>query len=248
MPIARDVEEASDHLKVLKPNAAVNEKSSQEEFDVNAQQVEAIQNLATRVRCQRMEARTGNAMIDQSVPWYLSVAFSFIFTYQAGMPDMPSFAKQPRYRRQDPAPRIETGDWVRVMSRRVEASVSRDWTFGFVTWNYLFRSSVNLARSIYAYERENGKDTLASCTPAPLEKGAIEIAQGLWKQYTDVSGRKQAVGGDMTKVRYVDGLSESAQLLFKNIEHASRKLPATQETRRIMRFQTQAFRIKYGTS
>ena len=53
--------------------------------------------------------------------------------------------------------------------------------------------------------------------------------------------------GDMTKVRYVDGLSESAHILFKNIEHASRKLPGTQEHIRIMRFQTQAFRIKDGT-
>ena len=79
------------------------------------------------------------------------------------------------------------------------------------------------------------------------KKGAIEIAKGLWSLYTDVSGRKQNVGGDMTKVRYVDGLSESAHILLKNIEHASRKLPGTQETRRIMRFQTQAFGIKYGT-
>ena len=51
----------------------------------------------------------------------------------------------------------------------------------------------------------------------------------------------------MTKVRYVDGLSASAHILLKNIEHASRQLPGTQETRRVMRFQTQAFRIKYGT-
>ena len=80
-----------------------------------------------------------------------------------------------------------------------------------------------------------------------MEKGAIEVAKGLWSYYTDVSGHKKPVNGDMTKVRYVDGLSESAHLLLKNIEHASRKLPGTQETRRIMRFQTQAFRIKYGT-
>ena len=80
-------------FKTLKPNAVVNEKSCTEEFDVNAQQVEAIQNLATKIRCQRMEARTGNVMIDQFVPWYFSVAFAFIFTYQAGMPDMPAFRK-----------------------------------------------------------------------------------------------------------------------------------------------------------
>ena len=181
-----------------------------------------------------MEVRTGNVMIDQFEPLYFSVAFSFIFTYQAGMPDMPSFAKHPRYRRGDSAPRLDTEDWVRVMSRRVEASVSRAWTFGFVTWNYVFRSSVNLTRSMYAYERKNGEDFSKSCTPASLEKGAIEIAKGLWGQYTDVSGRKQAVNGDMTKVKYVNGLSEAAQILLKHIEHASRKLPGTQETRRIM--------------
>ena len=83
--------------------------------------------------------------------------------------------------------------------------------------------------------------------PSVIGKGAIEIAKGLWSRYTDVSGRKQAVNGDMTKVRYVNGLSEAAQTLLKYIEHASRKLPGTQEARRIMRFQTQAFIIKYGT-
>lgn len=215
---------------------------------MNAQQVEAIQNLATRIRCQRLEARTGNVMVDQFQPLYFSIAFSFIFTYQAGMPDMPAFAKHPRHRRDDSAPRIDIDDWVRVMSRRIEASVSRDWTFGFVTWNYLFRSSVNLTRSLYAYERKDGEDVSKACTPASLEKkGAIDIAKGLWSHYTDKSGRKQAVGGDMTKVRHVDGLSEAAHILLKNIEHASRKLPGTQETRRIMRFHTQAYRIKYGT-
>ena len=138
VPIAKTVEEAISHLDVVKPNAVVNENSSQAEFDVNAQQTEAIQNLVQRLRCERVEARTGNVMIDKFEPWYFSIAFAFIFTYMAGMPDMPSFCRKPRYRRTDDAPRLETADWVRVMSRRVEASVSRDWTFGFVTWNYLF--------------------------------------------------------------------------------------------------------------
>ena len=247
VPIARDMKDVSAHLKALKPNAVVSEKSSGNDFDVNAQLVEAVQNLATSIRMERVEARTGNVMIDQFDPLYFSVAFSFIFTYQAGMPDMPAFAKHPRHRRDDSAPRIDTEEWVRIMSRRVEASVARDWTFGFVTWNYTFRSSVNLTRSLYAYERKDGKDLSQSCTPASLEKGALEIAKGLWGKYTDIGGNKKAVNGDMTKVRYVNGLSESAHILLKNIEHASRKLPGTQETRRIMRFQTQGFRIKYGT-
>ena len=247
VPIARNVEEAGDHVNMTKPNAVVLENSSQAEFDVNAQQVEAIQHLAGRIRKERVEVRTGNVMIDQFVPWYFSVAFGFIFTYQAGMMDMPSFVKHPRYRRSADAPRIEAADWVRAMSRRVESSVSRDWTFGFVAWNYLFRSSVNLSHSLYAYERKDGKATSANCTPASLEKGAIEVARALWGKYKDVNKNLKPVNGDMTKVRYVSGLSESAQVLLNNIEHASRKLPGTQETRRLMRFQSQALRIKYGT-
>ena len=77
--IARTVEEAGDHLNMAKPNAAVKDKSSQAEFDVNAQQVEAIQSLAGRMRKESVEARTGNAMVDQFVPWYFSVACGFIF-------------------------------------------------------------------------------------------------------------------------------------------------------------------------
>ena len=73
------------------------------------------------------------------------------------------------------------------------------------------------------------------------------MARALWVKYKDVNKNLKPVNGDITKVRYVSGLSESAQVLLNNIEHASRKLPGTTDTRRLMRFQTQAFRIEYGT-
>ena len=38
------------------------------------------------------------------------------------------------------------------MSRRVEAQLNRDWTFGFVSWNYIFRSSINLSRTFFVYQ------------------------------------------------------------------------------------------------
>ena len=83
-------------------------------------------------------------------------AFGFIFTYQAGLPDMPAFARHPRHRRTADAPRIEIYMWTHAMARRVEAAPARDWIFGFVNWNYLFRSEIKLSRTIYAYERKNG--------------------------------------------------------------------------------------------
>ena len=73
---------------------------------------------------------------------------------------------------------------------------------------------MNLTRSVYAYECKNGEDTHAKFTASSLEKGAIEIARSLWSKYIDVNKKQQSVNGDMTKVRYVPGLSEEAQVLL----------------------------------
>ena len=112
----------------------------------------------------------------------------------------------------------------------------------------MFRSSINLTQSLFAYERNNNTDAGSKLTPQDLEEGAISIARALWGKYKDVNGKSQSVGGDMTKVRYVPGLSDAAHLLLKHIGHTVRKLPGTQETRRVMRFITQAYRIRYGTA
>ena len=101
---------------------------------------------------ERFFVTTGNAMVDQFEPWYFGVAFAFIFKYCTGMPDMPAFSRKGRYRRKDDAPRIEASLWVRVMARRVEGQLHRDGLFGSVSWNYLFRSAVNLSRTLYSYE------------------------------------------------------------------------------------------------
>ena len=42
---------------------------------------------------------------------------------------------------------------MRCMARRCEAQINRDWVFGFAAWNLFFRSSVNLARNVIAYDR-----------------------------------------------------------------------------------------------
>ena len=54
------------------------------------------------------------------------------------------------------------------------------------------------------------------------------------------------MNGDLTKVRWVEGLSPAAQSLLEHIEHASRNFPGSQEVRRLIRFDAQALRILYG--
>ena len=145
-PRNRTEAETIHNMNVLKPNGVVNEKSSHDQVVVNAQmtaalltvqqQLENDKSPSDSLQTECIAVKTGNQMIDQFVPICFGIAFAFIFTYNAGMPDMPAWAKRSRHRRATDAPRIEADAWVQAMSRRVEASVSRDWIFGFVTWNY----------------------------------------------------------------------------------------------------------------
>jgi len=62
---------------------------------------------------------TGSVMMDQFQPWYFGVAFSFVFKFGVGMPDMQQFLEKKRHRRPEDAPRVEVAQWVQIMARRV---------------------------------------------------------------------------------------------------------------------------------
>ena len=209
-----------------------------------AQQIQREQEAGATV--ERLCATTGNKLVDQFEPWYFGVAFAFVFKYCLGMPDMPVFTRRNRWRRTADAPRVEPASWMRIFARRIEGQVSRDWTFGFASWNFVFRSAVNLSRTLLAYDSTSAEKTEGKLTPQMLQEGAVEICKGLRGKYIDVDGKKKNVAGDMTKIRYIAGLSPAARRLLVNLEHTSRKLPGTQETRRQMRFDTNALRVRYG--
>ena len=83
-------------------------------------------------------------------------------------------------------------------------------------------------------------------TPQDFLEGAKQLCKALGGKYRDLHGKLQLVRGDMTKLRYVSKLSGAARKLLQNIEHTSRRLPGTQEVRRLMRFDTNSMRIRYG--
>ena len=124
---------------------------------------------------------TGRSMGNQFEPWYFGVAFAFCFNYCIGMPDMAHWSKIPRYRRKADAPRVEFGEWVRLMSRRVEQQLRRDWLLGFSMGNVLFRSAVNLTRSVHSYETIKREDGSYGFSAEELKWGR--------RQYLQSSGR-----------------------------------------------------------
>ena len=156
------------------------------------------------------------------------------------------FREHTSNRRPQNAPRIEPTQWVTVMARRIEAQLQRDWHFGFVSWNYLFRSAINLSRTLYSYENVATDQGRRSLRADELEQGAISIVKALHGKYTDQDGKLKNVAGDITKIRYVLGLSPAAKRLLQNLEHVSRKIAGTQEVRRVMRFNIHAYRVRYG--
>ena len=189
---------------------------------------------------------TGSGMENQFQPWYFGVAFAFCFKYCIGMPDMPRWSKVPTHRRPRGAPRVELPVWVKVMTRRVEQQLRRDWLLGFAMGNILFRQALNLARTVYSYETVKREDGSYGFTPAELEEGAVSICKALDGSYKDLDGRMKKVKGDLTKVKYAVELTEAARRILQNLEHTSRTIPGTMEVRKVMRYDTHAGRIRRG--
>ena len=170
-----------------------------------------------------------------------------MFSYCTGMPDQVAFQETQRHRRQESAPRVEHPIWDRIMARRAEGQMVRDWQMGFVSWNCRFKTAVNLSRTLWSYEtvKQDGQDV--KVTAQQLEAAAIAIVKGLRGTYVNPgNGQKMPVNGDLTKLKYVPTISPVAKRILNNAEATTRKMSGTQETRRQMRFDTNALRVKYG--
>ena len=116
---------------------------------------ETLRNLhgTSSAHMDRFVLASGSKMEKQFVPWYFGVAFAFLFKFCTGMPDMPEWSSTPRHRRKEDAPRVPFDLWVKVMTRRVEQQLKRDWSFGFTMSNVLFRSMLNQCRTVYSYNK-----------------------------------------------------------------------------------------------
>ena len=81
-------------------------------------------------------------------------------------------------------------------------------------------------------------------TSAELEAGAISICRSLDGKYKDLDGRLKKVNGDFTKVRYALHLNEAGKRLLQNLEHISQQITGTNEVRKLMRYETNAGRVR----
>lgn len=133
------------------------------------------------------------------------------------------------------------------MARRIEGHMVRDWQLGFVSWNCRFKTAVNLSRTLWSYESVQDNGRQVKVTAQDLEAASIAIVKALRGTYVSPGdSKKMPVNGDLTKLKYVPGMSPVAKRILNNAEATTRKMSGTQETRRQMRFDTNALRVKYG--
>ena len=126
--------------------------------------------------------RTGNTLIDQFQPRYFAIAFAFCFKYGTACPDVVNTTAQDqrKSRRQirDPqSPMVDIHAWAASMGRRVEAQFRRDWNFGFVLWNYLFRTMVNMQGSTFPYSAGGKKMTAGEIAQGDVRRRAASRRQ-----------------------------------------------------------------------
>ena len=193
-------------------------------------------------------------MVDQHRPQYLGFANPFTMPVAVGGYDMLA-ADGSRWRRptnddmnspgsqvpmkdgyfrnirQVASALVQCADLARGMARRCEAQYRRHWQFLPGLWNLYFREKVNTGPSLSMQSK------VQAATPEePVEQdGAVAAAQ-LYQllnsgHYKNQAGARCKIDGDMTKLRYAEGITAKQRQVLADFSFRSRNISGTNEIR-----------------
>jgi len=262
--LEHDIASAGAAFSTQRPRTVVAEGEARS--DAHQADELALENMITelgsdgiRSGLQTFEVRAGNQLIDMFRSCYWAIAFCFLFKHATAEPDVVNTvateedqAKAISRRRKGnkDAPDVDIQAWAAATLRQAASQFRRDWNFAPALWNFLFRTRVNQQPNANAYiyvAQQNDVDGQRAMTPKEIEHGAQEIYRKLRQGvYVDVNNQNKAVNGDLSKLRYVPGLSAAAQKLLGNAEARTKNIPGTHAVRSTMRHQTHAYRVNYG--
>ena len=137
------------------------------------------------------------------------------------------------------------------MARRCEAQIGRDWTFGFTSWNLLFRSALNLSRTPVKYTEPVFDETSKAwrnLTAKDIEAGAMQLLAApaarricRFARPSQTSQRRHEQTSHMCVV-----CDQQPENYCKICVLLDQHCPGPQEARRTMRFEIEALRIRFG--
>ena len=142
----------------------------------------------------RLVVSPGTEMMSQFVPWFFGVAFPFCFKFGTGMPDMPEWSATSRHRRGPDAPRVELPLWTRIMTRRVESQLRRDWRFGFTMSSLLYQSALNMSKSMRLFTDHEQVEDEGDRDFSYMEEAAVSIVEALRGSYVRAWNRAASGG------------------------------------------------------
>jgi hypothetical protein len=259
----RDLAAAGATFAAQRPRAVVAEGQDQHEAHEAAKL--ALENLVAELKSdgvkkglETYEVRAGNQLIDMFRPSYWAMAFCFLFKHATAGPDVVNTVKtkedgmEPSKRKKGnkQAPEVNIQAWAGAMQRQAASQFRRDWNFSPALQNYLFRTNINLQPNAYMFTTQDADGTGHRMMTT---KEIQDVVQEVYRKvnngiYIDSNNEQKAVKGDLTKLRYVPGLSPAAHKVLNNMEARTRNVPGTHAVRTTMRHQTHAYRVKYGLS
>jgi len=161
-----------------------------------------------------MEIRSGNKFIPQWRPQYLSEAFCFDFKHLTGGPEYPNGEVRERH---EDAPAVNCFEYTSGLPRRVERHVRASWMLVPALRNLYFRRAILDSSSIARSFSQTDSDMLED-----QSKKWCEAAKGLYHHlqhghFRMASGKKRAIAGDISKLKFAIGLDPEQKALEQNI-------------------------------
>lgn len=258
-----DLATAGATFAAQRPRSVVAE--GHEHREAHAAETLALENMVAELKSDGIrsnlatyEVRAGNQLVDMFRPSYWAIAFCFLFKHATAEPDVVNTVKakqegmEPSRRKKGnpKAPEVGIQAWAAAMQRQAASQFRRDWNFSPALQNYLFRTNINQEPNAYMFTTcdAEGRNRRAM-TNKEIEAGVQEVYRKVRDGvYLDTNNEQKAVNGDLTKLRYVPGLSEAAHKVLNNLEARTRNVPGTHAVRTTMWHQTHGYRVKYGLS
>ena len=124
-------------------------------------------------------------------------------------------------------PAVKLYDLARGMPRRIEAQYRRHWSCVPSLWNLYFREQLNLGMSLSATSRGKRAELLDD-----VEQDVAMAAAKLYEQleqgyYRDQNQKRHRITGDMSKLRFAEGITPQQKQILADVRFRTRNLPGT---------------------
>jgi len=209
-----------------------------------------------------LDIQVGTKFEDQFVGPYLSRIFPWALNYETGGPDYPDFFApeaneegdydlaslkgKKRYRREAPhASLLDPPRHAKNLARRIEVQIAGDWSVVPAAHNLTMRYN-SLKHSYLSCRRNCPPDRPLAENASILIKAVEKVFESLHKGVYEAHGSKRPINGDITKLKYADGIDNEERQLVDSYNLVTRKVAGSQTLRPRIGHCMFGYRVNHG--